>query len=366
MDCFVSAVLKSRLLPVARVGAITLVTAICGYRTNALSAQAPAVAFDVPAIVVAELVNPAVVSSPTTGGELMRLRIPVSSVIGPVYPGAIGEFLVEFNSPSQSLRVVDFWPKNETYSEFEGTVSVEASREKDERFHFNLGAAYPGIGQAAASGDYRNKMNVQESYQRHPPEKTLTSSGTIQQGFGVFFKFRPGRVDFVEGSRDIAILVEAPRGWRADLLKVRMTATGSTASGAYNSQQPRIVATDQFWITTHREGDGAAAAQALAYVRQERHLRGLAANSRKEVEQRSLPSVLHKLGVALEVVDSRIPNDYLAAAIFGPAKPHFDQGTQRLPVDLRVAMLDYWDHRSQLMNLARPCPQSEALATAEY
>jgi len=320
-------------------------------------AQIPSVAFDVPAIVVAEAVNPAVVVAPTMGGELMRLQIPVSSVISPEFSGTISEYLIELDSPGQSLRVVDFWPKNETYSQYEGTVSVEAARQKDEHYSFKLAAAYPGIGQAGASGDYRNKLSVQESYQRRPPVQTLTSSGTIRQGFGVFYKFRPGPVDVMEGSRDIALLVEVPGGWRADLLRVRMTAAGTT-SGAFSSSstsntRSKIVASDQLWIAIHREGDVAAAAQALAYVRQERNLRGLADAQRKEVQRRSLPTVWHKMGAALDVVDSRIPTDYLAAVIFGPSRPQFDQGTQRLPVDLRVAILDYWDQREQLLSLAR-------------
>lgn len=329
------------------------------------SAQGAAVVFDVPAIVVAEPVNPLVVSAPTMGGDLMRLRIPVSSVIAPEYPGTVSELLVELSSPGQTLRVVDFWPKNETYSQYEGTVSVETSRKKDEHFQFNLAAAYPGIGQAAASGDYRNQLNIQESYQRRPPVQTLTSAGTIRQGFGVFFKFRPGPVDLVEGSRDIAILVEVPVGWRADLLQVRLTATGAANTAVNAPRQPRIVASDQLWITTHREGDVAAAAQALAYVRQERYLRGLAASRNKEVDKRSLPTLWHKMGAAMELVDSRIPTDYLSAAIFGPAKPQFDQGTQRLPVDLRVAILDYWDQRAQLLSLTRANSRTQELAVAK-
>ena len=366
MDCFVAYTPNAGLLSLAKCGLLSVVTVLSGLQANWLSARSPLVAFDVPAIVVAEPVNPVVVSAPTTGGELMRLRIPVSSLIAPEYSGSVTELLVELSSPSQTLRVVDFWPKNEIYSEYEGTVSVEASRQKDEHFSFNLAAAYPGIGQAAAGGDFRNKLNVQESYQRRPPIHTLTSSGTIRQGFGVFFKFRPGPLDCVEGSRDIAILVEAPRGWRADMLQVRMTATGVASSGAYNNQQSRLVATDQLWIATHREGDGAAAAQALNYVRQERRLRGLAANQHKEVEKRSLPTFWHKMGVAMDVVDSRIPVDYLSAAIFGPAKQQFEQGTQRLPVDLRVAILDYWDQRAQLLSMARPNYRTQELAVAKF
>jgi len=98
------------------------------------TAQKLSVAFDVPALVVAQPVNPAVVQSPTMGGPLLRLKIPVSTFISPEFRGAVTEYSIELYSPGQTLRVVDFWPKNETYTEYEGTVTVESSRQKQEHF----------------------------------------------------------------------------------------------------------------------------------------------------------------------------------------------------------------------------------------
>jgi hypothetical protein len=318
------------------------------------------VAFDAPAIVVAEPVNPSVVSAPTMGGDLYRLKISVSTYISPEFRGSIGEYSLEIQSPTQSLRVLDFWPKNETYSQFEGTVKVDAHRKKDEHFNFNLAAGYPGVGNANASGDYQNHLNVQESYVKKPPLQMLTSSGTIHQGFGVFFKFRPGPIDVLEGSKDVALLVEVPKGWRADLLQVAMTAAGTHS----NSSRSQVLSQSRQWTTTHREGDGAAAAQAQVYVQHERHLRGVAASKQREVAERSLPTFWHKAGAALNVVESRIPEDYLTRVIFGRANPRLDDGSGRLPVDLRVAILDYWDQRGQLLSLSRPTSTSIAQTVA--
>jgi hypothetical protein len=318
------------------------------------------VAFDAPAIVVAERVNPEVVSVPLTGGDLYRLKIAVSTYIAPEFRGAISEYSFELHSPMQSMRVLDFSPKNETYTQFEGTVKVDSHQKKDEQFNFNLAAGYPGVGNLAASGDYQNHLNVQESYTKKPPMQLLTSSGTIYQGYGVFFKFRPGPVDVLEGSKEIAILIEVPKGWRADLLQVSMTAVGSIGSS-----RQQLLSQSRLWITTHREGDGAAAAQAQAYVRHERHLRGVAASKQREVNDRSLPTFWHKAGAALQIVDARIPKDYLTRVIFGRANPRFDDGSGRLPVDLRVAILDYWDQRGNLLSLSRINAQSP-LQTVAY
>lgn len=317
--------------------------------------------FDLPALVVAQPVNPAVVESPTMGGPLLRLKIPVSTFISPEFRGSVTEYSVELHSPGQTLRIVDFWPKNETYSEYEGTVKVEASRQKQEHFNFDLAAAYPTVGQARASGDYRNQLNVEESYQRRPPMQTLTSSGTIRQGFGAFYKFRPGPIDVLEGSREIALLVEAPIGWRADMLEAWMTAVGTAEP---NSHRVHVLGQTRLWVTTHQEGDGAAAAQALAYVRHERALRGLAVSKHHDVQQRSMPTILHKVGAALDVIPQRIPEDYLERALFGAENTRFDHGTQRLPVDLRVAILDYWEARDRLLSMSHSSTNNNASAVA--
>ena len=83
-------------------------------------------------------------------------------------------------------------------------------------------------------------------------------------------------------------------------------------------------------------------------------MRSLAEQSQRRVEERSLPTFWHKLGAALDVVDPKIPGNYLSQLIFGPGNHHFDQQTTRLPVELRVAVLDFWDERDALLALAHP------------
>jgi hypothetical protein len=284
------------------------------------------------------------------GGELMRLRIPVSTRQLPDFRGTVSEYVVQIESPYQSMRVLDFWPKSEVYSEIEGRVNVESSRQTDNRFSFNVSAAYEPIGRSAAQGDFSNKTNVQERYQLKPPMQVLTSSGTVNRGFGVFFKFRPGPLPVLEGVREVAVLMEVPHGWRADMLQVSMQAVGSSSS---YSTRPQVLGEARLWVTTHREGDRAAAAQVTRYVTQERSLRVLAAASHSQVKQKSLPTFWHKIGASLDVMEPRIPSDYLTQVLFGMSNQYYDNAaTNRLPVELRVAVLDYWEARNSLVALA--------------
>ena len=324
---------------------------MCCVACRLAAAASPPVAFDVPAIVVAEPVNPAVVELPTMGGDLLRIRLPVSTLVDSRYEGRVREYVVEIESVQQSMRFLDFWPKIEVYSDIDGTVNVQSSSQKNSKFSFTASGAFEPFARAAANGDFQNTSKVQESFQRRPEMQVLSSSGTIHRGYGVFFKFRPGPLPQIEGERDLAMLAEVPRGWRADALRITMRAVGRRTTASRTMED---LGRSVFWIAVHREGDRAAADQARRFVRQERALRSLAEQSQRRVEARSLPTFWHKLGAALAVVDPKIPGNYLSQLIFSPGNHHFDQQTTRLPVELRVAVLDFWDERDALLALAHP------------
>ena len=329
--------------------ATCLLTSAPALVSSGWTAEPGAIAFDAPAIVIAEPINPAVIQQPTMGGDLIRLRIPISTFQSPEFRGSVQEYVVEIDSPHQTLRVLDFWPKNEVYSEVAGTVSVQRNQQTDRNFNFNVSAAYEPIGRGTATGDFHDSTSQQESFERNPPMQILTSSGTIRRGYGVFFKFRPGPLPVLEGVRELAILAEVPPGWRADMLQIHMRAVGT---GPHTSR-PQTLGESRLWMTSHREGDRAAAAAATRYVNQERALRSLAAANSSRIATQALPTFWHRLGASLDVIDPKIPSDYLAQVIFSASNVFYDnKATNRLPVDVRVAVLDYWDVRNALVSLA--------------
>lgn len=321
------------------------------------------VGFDAPAISVAEPVNPAVVNTPLTGGKLIRVRIPVSTFLSPEFVGTVNEYVIEIECPQQTMRVVDFWPKTELYSNVQGTVSVDSNYHKDSHLAFKLSGGYEPFVRGNASGEFNEKIDSHQQYQRKPPMQVLTSAGTVRRGFGVFYKFRPGPVPQLEGEREVAILFEVSANWRADLMQVSMHAVGQNGSSRLQT-----LGHSRLWMTVHQEGDQAAAAQAQRYVIQERSLRALATASQKQIEEKSLPTIWHKVGAALDVVDPKIPTDFMTQILFGVSQPkslqhpRFDQATNRLPVDLRVAILDYWEQREAILQLANGTVGTGALA----
>ncbi|GAB5403590.1 MAG: hypothetical protein Aurels2KO_18210 [Aureliella sp.] len=317
--------------------------------SSVVSASDP-VSFDVPALAIAQRVNPDVVEHPTTGGKLFRIRLPISTFMSSQSRSRVEQYVVRVTSPQLTMRVVDFWPKTETYSQVEGAVTVKTSVEGAQQLGAKGTASYAPVGQAGVDASMKRSTRREETFQQKPPMEVLSSSGTLHRGYGAFFKFLAGPQAVLEGAREIAVLVEVPTHWRADMLHVSLEAIGRT------SQRKSVhhVGSSQLWTAVYQEGDTAAAAQASRYVTQERSLRALAAASREDVSKKSLPSVWHKLGAALDVVEPKIPEDYLSQAIFSSRYRYRDNlATSRLPVDLRVAILDYWDERERLAAMAR-------------
>lgn len=341
-------------LPVTRAAtfriAVALLVVASALATGRAQAKGPqAVSLDIPAIAVAEPLDPAVAPAPTTGGTLLRVRMTVSALVHPSFRGQVDEFVVEIESPSRALRVLDFWPKTETYSQIDGTIAVESQAQKKHNVSFNVSGGYEPFARGSAAGDFQGQQQTNEHYRRRPPMQLLTSSGTIGRGYGVFYKFRPGAV-VLEGDREIAMLVEAPAGWRADLLHVTMRAVGANAGG--HSEKARSLGATELWTAVHRAGDAEAAAAARRFVTTEQTLRRLADANHATIQQRSLPTVFHKVGHVLDVVEPKIPDDFLDQILFNLNPTYFNAATSRLPVDLRVAALDYWDERAKLLTLA--------------
>lgn len=317
------------------------------------AASPPAVSFDAPAIVVAEPLDASVHNAPTTGGTFLRLKLTVSTMISPDYRGNVDEVVVSIDCPSLALRVLDFWPKTEMYSQVQGTITVANEMQKNQNYAFNISGGYEPFARGTASGDYRSQQQVHENYQRQPPMQLLTSSGTVNRGYGVFFKFRPGPAPVLEGDREIALLVEAPAGWRADLLHVHMQAVGQASNGFGGIEMQNLGATE-LWTAVHLSGDQQAAQMARRYMNTEQAVRRMADTNSQAIQHRSLPTVFHKVGAAFDVVQPKIPTNYLQDILFNLNVKYFNDATAKLPVDMRVAALDYWDERSKLMAMANP------------
>ncbi len=85
-----------------------------------------------------------------------------------------------------------------------------------------------------------------------------------------------------------------------------MQASGTKSDG-FGGQQAIALGGTELWTAVHRLGDSQASDAARKYVATEQAVRRLAVENRASIEHRAFPTVFHKLGAALEVVEPKIP-----------------------------------------------------------
>lgn len=318
-----------------------------------------AVQFDAPALTAVHVVKPEVAQEYLATGRCVRIKLPVSVFQrSNLADGQLQYIVIRVVSPYHTMRVVDFSPRTQTYTTVEGHVAVRTSLE--DKNQLGAKAAFPptSAGQLSVDASNQQAIRQEESFNRLPETKLLSSSGTLMRGSGAFFKFLAGPHAVLEGTREVAILAEVSPAWRGDLLHVSVQALG-TSAGQHAS--PVQLGYEQMWTAVHLAGDAIAAGAARRYVSTERSLRQLAAEQHKSVAQKALPTVFHKLGAALDIVDPKVPDDYLARVLFSGRNKFRDHPqTNRLPMDLQVAIQDYWDVRNEFLSLAKPAQRPVA------
>lgn len=330
---------------------------------NAAGPGLEVVHVDVPAMIVGEEVAANVVGQPGFGGRYVRIRFRVTTFVNPTFGGEVTEYGIQIASPQQTMRVVDFWPRTVTYSDVNGDVAVQQSAQSHKDLKLDVNGGFQPFVAGTLQGGIGNKNSVTESFQRKAPSRELVNSGTSHRGFGAFLKFRPGPIVAAEGARDIAILVEVPQSWRGDLLQVQVTASGSRSS---NRSRSEFLAGAQNWVAVHQAGDPQAASRVREFVQQEQRLLRVASQAQEQVAEKSLPTVWHRIGAALDVVEPKIPSNYLQKVIFRRQGDYLEGSSHRLPMQVRVAILDYWESQDavfQLAGIAQQQPSSRLLAS---
>ncbi len=157
------------------------------------------------------------------------------------------------------------------------------------------------------------------------------SSGTASGGRATVLKLTSKSGESLEGTFHFQILVRAPREWRGSAFHLQATAYGHSKKIAY---QPMMVA-------GYLSGDTSAQQSAMQLVNAELKLRESVDVHSRAIARSTAPTVLHQFVNRLELMDPRIPEDWLTRTIFSKVDPYRDPELKRLPVDVRVAVLDY-------------------------
>ena len=105
-------------------------------------------------------------------------------------------------------------------------------------------------------------------------------------------------------------------------------------------------------VALYMEGDERAKQHAWNMVRLEQRMRQLARTQRRDIDDRKFPSLGHKLGGALSVVEPKIPDRWLDIVIGRPVQARQPGFARHLPKEVRAAVVEYRHAQQQMRQLA--------------
>lgn len=282
--------------------------------------------------------------------RFFHIELPISTMVESTYRGELDELVVEISSHHPGIQIADYAPRTELAPSTQGPISVSQNYDRQRDAAIQGAAAYPGVGWARGHAAFQDNVTLQRTYLEAPPTQLVAASGTLDRRSGVYFKFRKSPQTSLEGEHTVHMLWEVPPGWRGDLLEVSCTAVGGAKS--------KTLQASRFLLAVYQAGDQVAADVAKGHGLYEQRLRWAAQQHAKQIQRVNRPTPIHSVGLALDVLDPVIPDSWLESILFG-STPQYPMGsTARLPVDVRVAILDYLDQKIAMQTLAGLLPQS--------
>jgi hypothetical protein len=309
----------------------------------------PQVVFDINAMVPARSVEPIGLMSRMPHSRFVEVQLETSALFQPVWANAIQEITVRAVSRHDDVRVADYSPRTEMQTDVFGPVQVAVDAERFHEAGLQGIGGYPGVG--SASGFAYQVESGQQSvhFAQKPALELVTASGTLQRQRGVYFKQRLSSQSTLEGSRTFHIVFEVPEAWRADLLDVTMEAVGFETP---KSRRSMVLSSQRFVVAVYQEGDDVAARVAANYRRQHANLLQTVNTHAWAIQHRTYPTPLHKLGAKLDIYEPEIPRGWFDALVHQPGVAYPMSKLSILPVDVRVAIMNYLDQKVRIESLS--------------
>lgn len=318
-----------------------------------LAGETAKVQFDVAPLVACREVTPREFAYLHPHEKLVEARLEISSLLVDGRASDLVQFLYRIDSPQRTAEVVDYLPRTTLASDVVGNLDVERKEQLQMSASINVGGAYQELVKGGAVTSASRSLSDDLKYARLPPLELLAASGTVGRGSGVYFKLRPSTQTSLEGSREFMIVLRVPRTWRGDRLQVVCEATTRGELIV-----PSIAAQDEvrrtsFVVALYLEGDMQAQMLAADMIEAESRLRTMASAQRREIERRSFPTLVHRLGAVLSVVEPKIDPRWCDELMARPADGRLTGVERYLPEEVRAAARTYVERKAELHRLTR-------------
>jgi len=318
----------------------------------------PRVYFDLAPAVACQDVTPSEFAEANPDEKLVQATFEVSSLIRSGKEDDLIQFFYRVESLKQTIRIVDYSPKTTLASDVAGNLSIEKKKEATNHIGLALTGPFDWPVKASGSGDLGSKSLGAVRYELLPQMVAVAASGTIHRGYGVYFKLRPSRGTSLEGAKELTVVFRVPTEWRGDYVQLSCNAIGIRRGVVPPLDERAVCGARRFIVPLYVEGDASAKAAAERLVRAESELLRSVSANRREIEKRLYPTIAHKIGAFLDVIEPTFPDDWAEHLIYGPDHGEIDGIVDRLPSEVRHAVAEYSVARHELFRLGAT-PRSE-------
>src|SRR3954470_9648946 len=198
---------------------------------NALAG--PTVEFDVAPTAECRDITPTERIKQFPNQRLIEVTLPVSVRFRGVSMDEVDELAIEVNGASAGLRVYDFAPATQLFTDVSHEIETTTTLKKARSLDGSLGGTIPIPGADAVahltptiSAGMAGCNTETEKSSRLPPKHAVVISGTSSAGRGVFFKLKRYSQTSLEGSHELTVTFVAPRVWRWSEIRVDCAARG--------------------------------------------------------------------------------------------------------------------------------------------
>lgn len=225
---------------------------------------AQSVSFDCPAVTGADL------TQLSSSSKLVEVTLPIS-VSNHDAKWALQDLRVDVHWNRNAYPVVDYAPRTQMRSDFDGPIEVENRTETRVAVGAKTSSSYFEFVSPTLNADVGRNRSESRRYNQIPEQSLFIASGTAKRGTGVFFNFKPSPVDSMEGDRQLKMTFDVPVTWRGGILQVTIRALGrrkKLAAFYDDFDQARV-----FMVGVYEKGDEQARRFAGQFARLEQQLR---------------------------------------------------------------------------------------------
>lgn len=318
-------------------------------------AGSPAIEFDMAPLAVAlplpnHCERPQLVDV-TSEETLVACELNLSSMIATPKTPQIDQWLIRCTPRDEVVMIADYHPRTEVASDLEGPIQIKKIDEESDAIGLAVDGAYGQLAHGKVGADRGQKKTDTLQYNQVAPVQAVTASGTIDRGRGVYFKLRWTASQVLEGEKKFSLTFRVPNDWRSGLVDVTVTAQSHHKSFPSWDDGVKTIGDAKFVVAVYRQGDREAAKAAQALAEAEQRLRKIASEATHRRSLDSVPSMLRYVARKFESEPEIKVASWVDRLIVGQADPYHDRQIAALPVDVRVAALDYCDARDFFASL---------------